>query len=354
MANKYLDYAGLQRLVDNIDRKYAPIAAVLFKGSVANIEALPALNTQKIGWMYNVETGGGTTSDFVEGAGHILGDGENVAVVEFITGYSAVAAPTVNDDPKALGWYEAVTTITYEVVTPATGSENPVTEGWYESDGLIPPTYTLSADTSIQAGKTYYEQITTTTYVLSEDRIANLTKTYYTATTTKKWDILGGVFDLEGRYLEFGTEFPKDDRVVDGRVFLYMGENTKVYTLVASPSGRPVDNGYFEGTFTSITDPTTIFNPKQQDLYEADSVTTGAYVLSADDTYDDTKTYYEGVFAASTDITVDSGKFYYTEADQYNKAVIYEYSATAKDWLPQTSGDNYIPITNAEIDELFI
>ena len=34
MANKYRDYAGLQRLVENIDQKYAPIAALIFKGSV--------------------------------------------------------------------------------------------------------------------------------------------------------------------------------------------------------------------------------------------------------------------------------------------------------------------------------
>ena len=44
----------------------------------------------------------------------------------------------------------------YKAVTPA-GTENPQEEGWYESDGQTPPTYTLTTDTSIQSGKTYYD-----------------------------------------------------------------------------------------------------------------------------------------------------------------------------------------------------
>ena len=303
MAEKYLNYAGLQHLVEKIDQKYAPIAAIVFKGSVATIADLPALNTQKVGWMYNIETGGGTTSDFVEGAGHLIADGENVAVVELITGYEAVASVDPTDDPKALGWYE---------------------------EGLTPGTY-----------------------VLSTDRIPVDGKTYYTATTVKKWDTLGGLFDLEGRYLEFGTQFPESP--ANGRTFLYMGADTKVYTLVATPSGRPVDNGYFEGTFTPVADPSTIVNPKEEGLYEADSVTTGAYVHSQDTTPDGSKTYYTGVFVASSDTTVNPSKFYYTEADQYKHAVIYQYDATtAHDWVAQTSGNDMIAITNAEIDELFI
>lgn len=40
----------------------------------------------------------------------------------------------------------------YSEVTP-TGTENPSTEGWYEYDGTD---YTLSADTAVDSGKTYY------------------------------------------------------------------------------------------------------------------------------------------------------------------------------------------------------
>lgn len=308
MMKKYLDYSGLQHLVEQIDLKYAPIAALQFKGTVADIEHLPALAGLKAGWMYNVTEGGETTSDFVEGEGHILGDGENVAVVELITGYTAVPAASVTEDkdPKALEWYELV----------------------------------------VDA------------YVLSEDRIADTSKTYYTADTVKKYDILGGVFDLEDRYLEFGDQFPQSpaSRMVDGRTFLYMGETVKGYTYVSAPEGRPNENGYYEGTFTAVANPTTIYNPHQQGLYEEDAVTAGVYVLSADTEYDNTKTYYEGVFVASTDTTVDPSKNYYTEADLYKKAVIYQYDATAHDWVAQSGGasDDMIPITNAEIDNLFI
>lgn len=41
---------------------------------------------------------------------------------------------------------------TYTAVTPSSG-DNPVSKGWYEKDGT---TYTLSTDTSVVSGKTYY------------------------------------------------------------------------------------------------------------------------------------------------------------------------------------------------------
>jgi len=307
MATKYLDYAGLQRLVENIDKKYAPIAALLFKGSVEDIAHLPALNTQKAGWMYNVEVGGGTTSDFVEGAGHILGDGENVAVVEIITGYTAVPAGsvTVDKDPKALGWYEL------------SGSD----------------------------------------YVLSEDRIADTTKTYYTADTVKKWDILGGVFDLEGRYLEFGKEFPTNP--VDERVFLYMGEDTFVYTPVASPSGRPDEQGWYElvDVYTAVT-PVGDEDPSAEGWYESDGLVPPTYTLSVDTNVDPSKTYYEKTqeYQLTADQTVQVGKTYYTKDPEYKTGVIYQYDQATTSWVAKSgsgTGD-MVPITTAEVDELFI
>lgn len=355
-TSKYLDYAGLQKLIENIDKKYAPIAAILFKGSVDDIAHLPALNTQKAGWMYSIKTGGISTDDFVEGAGHVITDGENVACVELITGYTPVPSGDVtpDKDPKALGWFE--------------------------SDGAAEPTYTPSTD-----------------------RIADPNKTYYTADTVNKWDLMGGVFDLEGRYLEFGTDFPHDiaSRMVNGRTFLYMGTDKKVYTYVASPTGRPVDNNYFEGTFAEVADPSVYDSLKEVPLYvvidgaekylEVTPVGTedpsdkgwyeedgsGGYQLTADssvtpgkkyyekkDAYvrtDDIEpvvgtTYFEGTFLATSDVTVDADKFYYTEAALYTKAVIYTYDATNEEWVAQSSGGSgdMIPITNAEIDELFI
>jgi len=305
MNNKYLDLAGLQRLVENIDRKYAPIAALLFKGSVEDIEHLPALANLKAGWMYNVQVGGGTTSDFVEGPGHIVADGENVAVVELITGYVAVdpSAVTPDKDPKKLGWYELV------------GTE----------------------------------------YVPSEDRIADTAKTYYTATTVKKWDMLGGVFDLEGRYLEFGKEFPENP--ADERVFLYMGEDTFNYNPVVSPSGRPIDNGWYEQSisYDEIT-PVGDEDPASLGWYEEDGA--GGYQLTADTSVQVGKKYYEQVidYVLTADITVDPLKTYYTKDAEYKTGVIYQYDAATTSWVAKSgsAGADMVPITAAEIDELFI
>lgn len=60
----------------------------------------------------------------------------------------------------------------YTAVTPV-GSENPVTEGWYEKSG---DTYVLSADTTVDAGKTYYSKTTvpaTDPYLPLPDEVAS-------------------------------------------------------------------------------------------------------------------------------------------------------------------------------------
>ena len=307
-TQKFLDYTGLERLVYNIDKKYAPIAAIVFKGSVDGIEDLPALVDQKAGWMYNIKVGGISTEDFVEGAGHLITDGENVACVELITGYTAVPTVTEADDPKA--------------------------RGWYESDGAAEPTYTLS-----------------------QDRIADTSKTYYTADTVNKWDLLGGIFDLEYKYLEFGKEMPTNPD--DGRTFLYMGENTFEYNEVTSPEGRPVDNGYYEkvDAYNAVT-PVGDEDPSAEGWYESDGLIPPTYTLSADTSVDPLKTYYEKVddYIPSTDVAVDPSKTYYTKDAVLKTGTIYEYDETAGDWEPKSSGgaDDMIPITNKEIDDLFI
>ena len=394
MAKQYLDYEGLQRLVENINKKYAPISAIVFKSTVDDIAHLPAVATQKAGWMYNIKTGGLTTDDFVEGAGHIVADGENIAAVELIVGsYTPVGTIAPDDDPKALGWYEILADL-FAPVTPVgdedpsaenwyeftvespVGGEDPKTLGWYELDGsnyvlsedtTVDPLKTyasgaVSADTSVQA-KTYYKE--EITYQLSQDRLPVAGKAYFTADTVMKWDLMGGVFDLEDRYLEFGDEFPQGpaSRMVDGRTYLYMGETKKVYTRIETPEGRPASQGYFElDSATAIVDPSIIYNPKEQVLYEqknvdpSDPTSAVYYERSADVTYDNTKTYYDCAFVASADTTVDPAKIYYSEADAYKKAVIYQYDATNKDWIAQSNGgtDDMVRITEQEIDDLFI
>lgn len=360
MGNKYLDYSGLQHFYEKLQTQFAPISAIVFKSSVDDIAHLPALNTQKAGWMYNIKTGGLTTDDFVEGAGHIVADGENIAAVELLLGtYTKVTSIDPAADPKALGWYEEDVVSFVDVTATLDPSDSPVALGLYEEDSLNPGQYILTSDVTIVASKAYYER--QATYKLSQDRLPVASKDYFEADTVMKWDLMGGVFDLEDRYLEFGGTFPQGPatRLVDGRTFLYMGEDTKIYTKVATPSGRPDADGYFElNSATAVADPTAIYNPKQQGLYEEDATDPSAvfYVHSTDVTYDSTKTYYECAFVASTDPTVDPAKIYYTEADQYKKAVIYQYNATSKDWDAQSSSGtgDMEPITTAEIDDLFI
>lgn len=50
-------------------------------------------------------------------------------------------------------------TVTYVPVTPV-GTESPVNEGWYERSGVDPDyVYTLSADTTVDSSKTYYQRV---------------------------------------------------------------------------------------------------------------------------------------------------------------------------------------------------
>lgn len=64
--------------------------AIKYKGSKANIAALPTVSETPEGYMYTLISGGTTTSDFVEGSGHTIPDGENVAAVNIGTEESPV------------------------------------------------------------------------------------------------------------------------------------------------------------------------------------------------------------------------------------------------------------------------
>lgn len=307
MANKtYLDKAGLQEVLTKLNEKYAPIAALVFKGTVADIAHLPALADQKSGYMYNVTTGGETTADFVEGAGHILRDGNNVVAVNVGT----------------------------------------------EAD----PTF--------------------------------------------KWDIIPGVFKIEDR-LQFGNEMPASPE--DEQTFLYLGETTYTYDNVSTtltPDSDPATLGLFEqGTdvYTQTADdhvvsgktyvavsadssvpPTS--DPAAEDYFELDS--TGGvdvYTKSADTSVDGSKTYYKltisaasvvrgdnpaalglynsdgadpATYTLTTDTYVKSGVAYFKQEEEFVKGVIYVYDEANTEWVPQTAGDTFERITEAEIDAM--
>ena len=122
-----------------------------------------------------------------------------------------------------------------------------------------------------------------------------------------KWDILGGVFDLNNK-LTFGSTMPASPD--SGDTFLYMGNTTYSYTPV-TPTGDE--------------------DPSAEGWYEYDS---------ASDEYN-----------LSEDTSVDAGTTYFTRQEQYVKGVIYVYSGSA--WVAQSSGNTYIPITDAMIEALF-
>ena len=71
----------LQAIIDAVASAVAAGTAIKYKGSKASIAALPTIATTPEGYMYTLISGGTTTSDFVEGAGHTIPDGENVAAV---------------------------------------------------------------------------------------------------------------------------------------------------------------------------------------------------------------------------------------------------------------------------------
>lgn len=213
---KYLDLEGLTQFKALCDEAYAINGALVFKGTVATISALPTVAGCSVGDMYNVTTGGQTTADFVEGAGQVLDDGENVVCVE-------------------------------------------------ADDG---------------AGG-----------------------------TVKKWDILGGVLDVSNK-LTFGSAMPAAPE--DGDTFLYLGNTSYVYTPVVDPdpAANPVEEGWY--------------------------VSDGA-----------------GGYEPTVDTEVQSGTTYYTRAEEFVKGVIYVYSSSATSWIAQSSGDQFTPITTAEINALF-
>ena len=92
--------------------------------------------------------------------------GKNL-VVTSAAGLSAITSIDASDAPDG----HAITVNgakftpaepTFTAQTPA-GSENPVTEGWYERSGESAPyVYTVSTDTTVDGGKTYYAKTATT------------------------------------------------------------------------------------------------------------------------------------------------------------------------------------------------
>lgn len=178
MAQKtYLDKPGLQEVLLKIKEKFAPIEALIFKGTVADIAHLPALADQKAGWMYNVTKGGPT------GAG------------------SATYEPATIYSPADLGWWSYTGNATkpselykipsdersYEIVDSSgnirtfcqapslslvASPSNPQAEGLYKNVGSSGEEDYVEADeTTPAAGVDYYSLDTSVTPINTSGKI---------------------------------------------------------------------------------------------------------------------------------------------------------------------------------------
>lgn len=297
MEKQFLDYEGLQELVAKIKEKYATIKAFIFKGTVANIAALPAIADQKPGYVYNVTKGGTTTADFDIGAGHPLRDGDNVVAINNgtdavpIMKWDILGATFIIEDRLQFGdtfpsependqtfLYMGDTTYTYTNVSATlTPSDNPSTASYFEYDE-VNNEYNPSADLYVDESKTYYT---------------------------------------------IASDTPTSDPQAEG---FYELDGTK---YVAS-TDTTVDSGktYYKASIATVVRGD---NPKTMGLYETDGTD----------------------YSLTNDEYVVSGKNYFTRAEQYVTGVIYKYNTASTSWVPQTAGDTYIPITKSQIDSLF-
>ena len=189
-----------------------------------------------------------------------------------------------------------------------------------------------------------------------------------------KWDVLGGVFELDDR-LQFGSTMPVDPE--DGQTFLYMGDTTYTYSAVSGLTGNenPHALGYYEEdggvySLTNDTEPIQVYKAFKDasDTYFVKSATPQVgdtvYTISGgvatdsgytvDAVNDDVITVNGSDYTRSaTDDEYISEKTYYTRQEQYVTGVIYVYDDSTSAWVAQSSGDTFIPITNNEIDALF-
>lgn len=217
---KYLDLEGLAQFKAKCDEAYALNGALNFKGTVATISLLPTVAEESVGNMYNVTTGGTTTADFVEGAGKVLDDGENVVAVKVTVevepgvetevmkwdilggvldvsdkltfGSNMPLSPADGDTFLYLG----ATTYSYTAVADPDPEADPSAEGWYEYDDTEGE-YVLSEDTTVDSEKTYYtraeQYVKGVIYVYNEDAsawIAQSSGDQFTAITSSEINAL--------------------------------------------------------------------------------------------------------------------------------------------------------------------
>lgn len=324
MAEKeYLDYEGTVELVAKIKEYIGDAGKLELKGKAATVASLPALNLQKVGWMYTVIAAGKTTADFTDGAGLEVAANSEVAAVK-VEGETENTIFSVDDGTTYLA-----ADLTEYTPTGAVGSATKLCDAYIAAStdaGLTEGDLYITDDN----GSSFYHVTAlgetvadfTKTQVADETALETLNTKYgdnefvdlnkYTETVTgevMKWLLIGPVFDVSDK-LTFGDGMPSDPN--DGDTFLYMGETTYVYTPVTPEVGDdPAALGWYHSTDGETWELAT--------EHEADTAT------------------YQ----------------YATKDEQYVTGVIYKYNLATTSWVAQSSGDTMVPISKAKIDALF-
>lgn len=328
MEKRYLDYEGLTELVAKIKDYVGDAGKLEFKGTVIDVAHLPNLAAQKIGYMYTVQAAGKTTADFTDGAGLEVAANSEVSAVEVESsteksvwsvdaGVSYVSADLQAYVPT--GTLSAATKLAEAYVADDIATH--LTDGtlYVTEDGASFFSVTALADTFADFEKVAIDD---------EDAIAELGTLYtggsfadlnlYTETVegkVMKWCLLGPVFDVSNK-LTFGFDMPSNP--ANGDTFLYMGPTTTedVYDELILEDGADIEGlGYYHRA-AGTTDPWTL----------------------------------------ASETTADTTTYDYAEketVEKYVKGVIYVYDETEGDWIAQTAGDTFSPISNGEIDALF-
>lgn len=288
MASKeYLNYEGLQEFYAKLKQKYG--VALQFKGTVQNVAALPSLGsgtTVKQGYVYNITDEDETTADFVEGAGHVLRAGSNVAAVNV----AAEGAPEVLkwdilagffsvDDKLTFGdtmpatpangdtfLYMGDTTHTFTKVTGLVGNENPHALGYYEEDSSAPEGYAVTADTLPEHTYAAFSDGTNTYFTASATPTAGdavytitggaKTDTNETVDTVTGDDItitnITGTFTRAAADDEFLAEkdyYTAEEQYITGVIYVYDSAQSKWVAQTAGDTYVPITNAEIDALF---------------------------------------------------------------------------------------------------------
>ena len=195
----------------------------------------------------------------------------DVSALPASTKYGATLSMTIDDE--------------YKAVSNPTG--NPKSQGWYERSGTSPNyTYTLTNDTSVQSGKTYY---TGPTYVITsilKDQDGNTLGSSQTVDLPLESVVVSGYYDSQTKKVVLTL---KDGSTIEFSVAdLVSGLQTEI-TSSNKLSADLVDDSTTTNKFVTASDKTT-WSGKQDKLVAGSNIqiaADGKTISATDTTYND-------------------------------------------------------------------